>query len=290
MPEHASTAQKRLSDSEIRVLGIGNSSLADLIPADGNLGRWSFERAPDAAAALERLRSTSCDVVIVDLPSETLTGGNVIEKLRSACPSADVILLVEESTPQHVIDAIRAHAFSYFSKPFDRQTVTEMIRTAARVQEPDDSIELMSASVEYLSLRMRCSLHTVDRLVQFTREIPVELSLDERDEVAMAFREMLLNAIEYGGKLDPEEWVRVSRIRTRRTLVYHILDPGRGFSRDTLEHAVIGNPDDPVAHMSVRDAAGIRPGGFGMLLASSLVDEVIYNQQGNEVILIKYLD
>ena len=34
---------------------------------------------------------------------------------------------------------------------------------------------------------------------------------------------------------------------------------------------------------------GIRPGGFGLLLTRSLVDEVIYNQSGNEVLVVKYL-
>ena len=42
--------------------------------------------------------------------------------------------------------------------------------------------------------------------------------------------------------------------------------------------------------MEIRDAENIRPGGFGMLIASQSVDEVIYNQKGNEVILIKHLD
>jgi anti-sigma regulatory factor (Ser/Thr protein kinase) len=105
----------------------------------------------------------------------------------------------------------------------------------------------------------------------------------------MAFREMLLNGIEHGGKLNPEEWLRVSRIRTKRTLVYHIHDPGDGFSRDHLDHAAVAHPEDPIAHIACREEAGIRPGGFGMLITSKLVDEVIYNQQGNEVVLIKYL-
>lgn len=34
----------------------------------------------------------------------------------------------------------------------------------------------------------------------------------------------------------------------------------------------------------------MRPGGFGVLLAQRLVDQVVYNEQGNEVMLIKYLN
>ena len=35
---------------------------------------------------------------------------------------------------------------------------------------------------------------------------------------------------------------------------------------------------------------GIRPGGYGLAMTRSLVDELIYNEARNEVICIKYLD
>ena len=83
----------------------------------------------------------------------------------------------------------------------------------------------------------------------------------------MAFREMLLNAIEHGDKLDPNEWVRVSRVRSQRSLVYHVEDPGAGFSRSALEHAAVANSDgSPLEHLKIRERTGMRMGGFGMLI------------------------
>jgi anti-sigma regulatory factor (Ser/Thr protein kinase) len=43
-------------------------------------------------------------------------------------------------------------------------------------------------------------------------------------------------------------------------------------------------------HQEYREADGLRPGGFGVLIARNLVDEMIYGERGNDVILIKYLD
>ena len=34
----------------------------------------------------------------------------------------------------------------------------------------------------------------------------------------------------------------------------------------------------------------MRAGGFGLLVASGTVDELIYSEIGNEVLLIKYID
>jgi len=41
--------------------------------------------------------------------------------------------------------------------------------------------------------------------------------------------------------------------------------------------------------MTARSEKGIRPGGFGLLMTHTLVDELIYNEAHNEVVFIKYL-
>ena len=101
---------------------------------------------------------------------------------------------------------------------------------------------------------------------------------------------MLLNAMEYGGKFDPEQTVEVSYMRTERSLIYCIGDPGSVFSPDQLPHAAISYPDEaPTQHMLYRMEHGMRAGGFGILFAKKLVDELVYNERGNKVLLIKYL-
>jgi anti-sigma regulatory factor (Ser/Thr protein kinase) len=40
----------------------------------------------------------------------------------------------------------------------------------------------------------------------------------------------------------------------------------------------------------VRHGKGLRPGGFGLVLIRAIADELIYNEQRNEVLFIKYLD
>jgi hypothetical protein len=73
--------------------------------------------------------------------------------------------------------------------------------------------------------------------------------------------------------------------------VIHVRDPGAGFRREALSHAAIANPaDDPTAHILRREEQGMRPGGYGLLVAAGTVDELIYSEIGNEVLLIKYLD
>jgi len=249
--------------------------------------------AHNAAQAIVRLINKPYQVILIDHMSK----GEVTEEqiaylraLQAIRPEAKSIVLVSDNTTRKVLEALRFGVFAYFSRPFEPSTVREAIAQALASANPSDGVELLSAGPDFISVRLRCCLQTADRLAHFIGEIPAALTEDDRLELSTAFREMLLNAIEHGGKLDPSEWVRVSRVRTRRTIVYYIVDPGKGFTRSDLTHAAISNQDDPLAHVGVREARNMRPGGFGMLIASRSVDEVIYNEPGNEVILIKHLE
>jgi hypothetical protein len=73
-------------------------------------------------------------------------------------------------------------------------------------------------------------------------------------------------------------------------VIYYLEDPGAGFSFDNLPHAAVSNPPDcPVRHAEIRNEQGVRPGGFGILLARRLVDDLLYSEKGNEALFVKYL-
>ena len=86
------------------------------------------------------------------------------------------------------------------------------------------------------------------------------LSEDDRRAVGQAFHELLLNAIEWGGKLDAHRKVRISYLRAKRMLLYRINDPGPASSWRTLSHAAISHlPDEPTKHDEIRREKGSVP-------------------------------
>jgi anti-sigma regulatory factor (Ser/Thr protein kinase) len=200
-----------------------------------------------------------------------------------------MIIVTDESTPQDVLDSMREQAFSYFAKPFSIDSFKEMVSIAMNSPCWDDGIEVASATPDWINLHVRCDQHTADRLLQFMRGI-ADVPDKERQDAGVAFRELLLNAMEHGGHFDPEQYVEISYVRTRKMVACRIKDPGQGFSLAELQHSALSNPpDDPLRHASVREEQGLRPGGYGLLLARHLVDELLHNEQGNEVFLVKYL-
>jgi len=282
---------------ETRPFAIKNALVVGADPEIGTLllsvlkpGSWVVMSVPDNLAALAVSRTKAFDLIVT---SEETSGREDIEllrKIRNVRPHTRLIILAGESTPGDVITAMRERAFSYFSKPFSLDTLAQMIYIATEGPVWDDGIEVVSGTPELIRILARCDVKTADRLVHFLNEV-ADLPDPEKNEVAMAFREMLLNAIEHGGKLDPNQYVEIEYVRARHMVTCHITDPGSGFTLDEIPHAAIANPnDDPIRHVALREEQGLRPGGYGVLLAQHLVDELIYGQHGNEVLLIKYLD
>lgn len=253
-------------------------------------GQWVVQHAPDNKSALVLAESRVFDLILTSERSSGREDVELLRKLRRLRPHTRLIILADESTPADVIAAMREYAFSYFSKPYSDNALAEMIRMAAEGPCWDDGIEIISATPEWIRVMARCTLITADRLLQFLNEI-AELPEAEKHAVAAASREILLNAIEHGGRLDPAKYVEISYIRARHMVECLIKDPGEGFTLDEIPHAAIANPSgDPFRHMTIREAEGMRPGGYGVLLARNLVDDLLYNEKGNEVLLVKYIN
>jgi DNA-binding NarL/FixJ family response regulator len=250
---------------------------------------WGIEQAPDNLAALAQVEAKPFDLIITSARTSGKEDIELLHKIRRLRPHTRLIILSNRSTPSDVLASMRERAFSYFSEPFSLDSLAEMVRIAAEGTCWDDGIEVLAATPEWISLAVRCEVGTADRLMQFLREI-TDLSERERRDVGYAFREMLLNAIEHGGRFDPNQYVEISYVRTRGAVICRIKDPGEGFSLDEVRHAAFANPPaDPMQHFAVREAQGLRPGGFGVMLSRQLVDELVFSEKGNEVLLVKYL-
>jgi DNA-binding response OmpR family regulator len=249
-----------------------------------------IDKAHDGLEGLARIEATPYDLVLADITLPGIDGLALLHRARQLWPATRVVFITDDCTPENIVCAIREQAFAYFSKPLPMAAVVDIANSALHGSSQQDDIQLLSGRPNWLGVRMRCKIETADRIVQFLRELPADLAQADRENIASAFREILVNAIEHGGGSDPKKWVYITYVRTAREILYYVRDPGKGFSINDLPHAAISNPDDsPTEHAEVRDRLGLRPGGFGILLTRQLVDELIYNEAGNEALLIKHL-
>ena len=235
--------------------------------------RWHIAGATDRHAAGSMLREHQSDVMLLNLEVSKEERLDLLWLMRQIRPRTRIILITPSGSPSDVLRAVRDHVFSYFTKPLIAESLKEMIERAAAADNWEDGIEVLSARPGWISLRLRCRQLTADRLLQFFRELATPLTDLQRENLATAFRIVFMDAIEHGAG-DRYQTIEVTYFHTARSIIYLVQHRFEGFAYEHLQHS-----EGPV----------MTAPGLGLLAAQLLVDEVVCNEKGNEVLLIKYL-
>ena len=250
---------------------------------------YAVTAVKNGAEALRNIQRRNFDLAFLDIWMPQLTGLEVLARVRAGESHPKIVIMTSDGTPETLLRAVREQAYEYLSKPFPPKDAVEVAQRALK-ENAFPPIEVISATPHWVELLIPCTREAAGRIQSFLMKLETDLSDDLRNTIGLAFRELLLNAVEWGGKLDPNRKVRIAHVRSSRMLLYRVADPGPGFSFEGLTHAAVGQPaEEPIAHVAVRDKLGIRPGGFGIALTRAIADELLYNEAQNEVIFIKYL-
>ena len=250
---------------------------------------YAVTTVKDGAEALRNIQRNRFDLAFLDIWMPELTGLEVLARVREGKSHPKIIMMTSDATPETLLRAIREQAYEYLSKPFPPKEAVEVAERTLK-QNASPPIEVISAKPYWVELLIPCTREAAERIQSFLMKLEADLPDHLRNTIGLAFKELLLNAVEWGGKLDPNRKVRIAHVRSSRMLLYRVADPGPGFSFKSLTHAAVGHPaDDPIAHVNVREQLGIRPGGFGITMIRAMADELLYNEAQNEVMFIKYL-
>lgn len=165
-----------------------------------------------------------------------------------------------------------------------------MDRTQGVEARLDGRISVDARNPSWVELSMPCDMGLLEQVQGYFEKLDSGLPAQSREALSAALHELLANAIEWGGGLDPAQRVTVRRVRGNKMVMYLIADPGRGFREQEIPHSAFGQREaGGVDHLRVREGRGLRPGGYGLLLARKLVDELIFNEAHNQVMIVKYL-
>ena len=250
---------------------------------------FSVATARDGSEALDTIRGHDVGVVLLDMGLPGISGLDVLARCADERRPAKIVVVTGMDTPETALGALRQHAYDFLPKPIDPARLVDTVRRALAAPTPP-RIQVLSARPEWVELLVPCTREAVDRIQSFLNQLDTDLPHEVRESVGLAFRELLMNGIEWGGHLNPAQTVRVACLRTRRMLLYRIADPGTGFRLEDLSHAAGSDDSAPMEHDQVREEKGLRPGGFGLVMIRAIADELLYNEQRNEVVFVKYLD
>ena len=256
--------------------------LAEIVRAKGLEPTQLREGAP----AVPWARQNCPELILLDLMLPDRSGYAVCHelKLHRETNLIPVVMITAMDQHQDRVHGLRVGANAYVTKPYTVEQIEDAVDRALAWRQ-----ELQRSGTEgEIHFQLSSDTRYLEELNQLVASMFLFSGLDQHQvhQITTAVREMGANAIEWGHRKQVDQPVRVTYRIDAEKIAITIRDNGPGFDPRKLPHAC--RDDDPAAHMCVRDALGLRPGGFGILMAKGLVDDLRYNDTGNEVHMVKY--
>lgn len=257
--------------------------------------------ASSGQEALQLLQEGEYDFLITDLMMPGMDGLELLQRVKTANRNIPVAIITGFGTLDLAIQALRFGAIDFIKKPFDFKSIARLLTKVFDRQKREasyqDAIALMTEA-SFVLPNDTSILESAGRIAAKQFE-----GKPEYDGVYLALIEALTNAMEHGNLeihqtdkieamtsgsyyetererlADPEFSDRriYLRIETSNAAVtYKIRDEGKGFNWRELP-----DPTSPENLFSV--------GGRGVMLLRCYMDEVSWNESGNEITMVKKL-
>lgn len=259
----------------------------------------------NAMEALELLKSDPPDVALIDIRLPDMSGIELLQRMKRVRPEVRSIMMSGLADMQDTIKALRCGAVDFFQKPLKIEDVIVSIENAMEALKNGRAGKSVQSFLAE-ELKTYAIPNDVALIPQLTAELSRALENepgfcpDEVEGIRTSIHEMLLNAIEHGNlaityedktklmqsvhglRREMEARALDPRYRDRRVTIFYentpkaflirIADEGEGF-----DHSALPDPTQ----------MGEIPHGRGILISRVFMDEVRYNETGNEVTLVK---
>jgi len=96
---------------------------------------YEVSAAGDGEQALAVLSRSPVDVVITDLVMPRLGGLELLKRVSADFPDVPVIMITAHGTVDTAVEAMKAGAFDYITKPFDQEELKKVIAKATRARD-----------------------------------------------------------------------------------------------------------------------------------------------------------
>ena len=101
-----------------------------------------------AMQALEYCKDNQYDLVITDLKMPGMNGVDFLKSLREVDPEALVIMVTAYASVDNAVEALRAGAHDYFTKPFNIVEVKQNIKNALKIRNLERVNKLLKKDLD----------------------------------------------------------------------------------------------------------------------------------------------
>ena len=123
---------------------IMRESLAGWLERDGH----TVQTAPSGEDALEKLKETRFDILLVDIKMEGISGLDVLRHVKESDPDVAVVMITAYGSIPTAIEAMKNGAYDYMLKPFDPNELGVLIEKIIRYQNQAREMQFLRAEVK----------------------------------------------------------------------------------------------------------------------------------------------
>ena len=272
----------------------------------GSHADWHVEYAAHGGEALIKIGQSEPDLVVTDLIMPEVNGLELVASVRERHPLVPVILMTSKGCEEVAVQALQRGAAGYVPKQLVARllpdTILKILAVSGRQRSHTRLMGCMTETDYAFVLENDCEL--IPPMVTYLQESVAQLGTcreADRTRVGIALEEALANAIFHGNleigselrNLDQDAYyalvekrrneppyrdrrVRVEAAVSASVAMFTVRDEGPGFDPSQLP-----DPTDP-ANLE-------KSSGRGILLMRTFMDEVTFNEKGNEVLLVKHI-
>jgi two-component system response regulator PilR (NtrC family) len=147
------------------------AGIVDMLTIVFRTAGYRVASARSCTEGLARLEAAVPDLVLTDVKMPDGSGFEILKRSRALAPSVPVVMITAYTTTKTAIEALKAGAYDYISKPFDVEEMKHVVERALerkRLSEENvalkERIEKASHGVVGVSRKMRALLDLVDRI------------------------------------------------------------------------------------------------------------------------------
>jgi len=119
---------KAIMSKTIQVLVVDDdSSILEVLDARLSAAGFKTQKAASGIEALAVLKKQPIDVLVSDIKMPEMSGLELLEETRTIFPLLPVIFLTAYGTIPDAVDAVKAGAVDYLTKPFDGRELVQKI-------------------------------------------------------------------------------------------------------------------------------------------------------------------
>ncbi|HEX7232360.1 MAG TPA: sigma-54 dependent transcriptional regulator [Candidatus Binatia bacterium] len=118
--------------------------LIDLLREEG----YETEVAYDGETALQKSRQSHFDLTITDLMMPKMRGIELVQRLREIDSNALVLLITAFGTIESAVEAMRAGAFHYVTKPFHNEEMLIQVKRALEQKRLEQELQRLRTEVK----------------------------------------------------------------------------------------------------------------------------------------------